>query len=177
MPGVFQTAPTRLRPRLRASAWVGVALLVAMLPRDMRLRADSTEPAAAKNGAAHHPEWAPPVHGVSLGRPRRYNDRYPKAWMYGDTFYTAWAGDDRLYVVTDDTGGWDKLTPWAGGPAGSNLMVGLLEPRTRYFSSSPRCGYPRSGRLTTNSASAGNTPWTPICSTFHSFQRNSYIRI
>src|SRR5690349_15186067 len=115
----------RLHPAL-VGAWASVAVLV-MLPRAVQITTWATEPPVAQNGPVGNREWEPPVRSASLGSPRRYNDRYPKAWMYGDTFYTAWAGDDRLYVVTDDTGGWDKLTPWAGGPAGSNLMVGLLE--------------------------------------------------
>ena len=70
-----------------------------------------------------------PVHGASLVAIQRYNDRFPDAFNYGDTFYCTWDADDQVYIVTDDTGGWDKRTPWAGGGAGSNVMVGRIEGR------------------------------------------------
>lgn len=81
-------------------------------------RGDSAEPAPPL-----------PIHGATIGAVRRYNDQFPRAFNYGDTFYCTWAADDNVYVVTDDTGGWGKLTPWAGGGAGSNVMVGRLDGR------------------------------------------------
>jgi hypothetical protein len=60
-----------------------------------------------------------PIIGASLETPIRYNDP-PSRFVKGDTWSTAWAEDDVLYVATDDTPGWNDALE---ASKGRNLAV------------------------------------------------------
>lgn len=61
-----------------------------------------------------------PLKSVKYGSAFKYNSNYPSQYVAGDTWYSTWADDNKIYITANDFLGWNGVTPT------SNMLISTV---------------------------------------------------
>ena len=70
------------------------------------------------------------VYGGNYGIPYQYNYTYSPKTVSGDTWFSTWADDGKIYVTYNDGFGWNNI---GGSNAGSNIAINTVTSSTPAF--------------------------------------------